>query len=41
MKTEIGIGILDVYSNELLTETISSIPEEYKENVFIVSNKNI
>lgn len=39
MKTEIGIGILDIYSNELLTETISSIPEEYKENIFIVSNK--
>lgn len=39
MKNEIGIGILDIYSDELLKETVSSIPEEYKQNLFIVSNK--
>lgn len=39
MKNEIGIGILDIHSDEVLKEIVSSIPEEYKQNLFIVSNK--
>lgn len=39
MKNEIGIGIVDLYSKEFLNSCISSIPEEYKENLLVVSNK--
>jgi hypothetical protein len=39
MKNETGIGILDIHSDELLEGAVSSISEEYKSNVFIVSNK--
>lgn len=39
MKNEIGIGIVDLYSKEFLNSCISSIPEEYKKNLWIVSNK--
>ena len=39
MKEEIGIGILDIHSDELLNSCISSIPSDYKENIWIVSNK--
>jgi len=39
MKNEIGIGIIDLYSEECLKSCISTIPEECKENLWIVSNK--
>jgi len=39
MKNEIGIGIIDLHSEEIFKNCISSIPEEYKENVWSVSNK--
>lgn len=39
MKNEIGIGILDLYSEEVLNSCVSSIPEEFKNNTWIVSNK--
>ena len=39
MKNEIGIGILDIYSDEDLTKCLSSIPDDMKNNVVIVSNK--
>jgi hypothetical protein len=37
MNNEIAIGILDVYDQEDLENCYSSIPDEYKNNVFIVS----
>jgi len=37
MNTEIAIGILDVYDQEDLENCYSSIPDQYKNNVFIVS----
>lgn len=37
MKNEIAIGILDVYEQEDVNLCYSSIPEEYKDNVFIAS----
>ena len=47
MKNEIGIGILDLYTEEDLEKCYDSIPEEYKQgsiespsNIFIVSNNN-
>jgi hypothetical protein len=40
MKNKIGIGILDIYNQELLDQCYSSIPEELKENVFITSVGN-
>jgi len=39
MKNEIGIGILDVHSNEMLEKCLKSIPEDLKESVLVVSNK--
>jgi hypothetical protein len=39
MKNEIGIGILDLFSREDLHECINSIPEDYKNNIVVVSNK--
>lgn len=40
MKNEIGIGILDLYSEDSLEACISSIPEEYSDNIWIASNKH-
>jgi len=38
MNDKIGIGILDVYSPDDLDKCYSSIPEELKSNVIVVSN---
>lgn len=38
MNDKIGIGILDVYSPEDLNNCYSSIPQELKDNVIVVSN---
>lgn len=38
MKNKIGIGILDIYTPEDLHKCYSSIPEELREDVFVVSN---
>jgi hypothetical protein len=38
-NNEIGIGIIDVYSDEDLQNCISSIPQEFKDNIVTVSNK--
>jgi hypothetical protein len=40
MNNKIGIGILDIYDQNLLDDCVSSIPEEFKENVFIASVSN-
>lgn len=34
----IGIGILDIYSQELLDNLLKSLPEDYKDNLYICSN---
>lgn len=39
MKNEIGIGIIDLHSDECLNSCVSSIPAEFKDNTWIVSNK--
>lgn len=39
MKNDIGIGIIDVHSTEMVEKCIKSIPENLKESIFIVSNK--
>lgn len=39
INKEIGIGIIDIYSDTDLTNCLSSIPEELKNNVIVVSNK--
>lgn len=39
MKNEIGIGIIDVYSDEDLENCKNSIPEEYKDQIVVVSNR--
>lgn len=39
MNKEIGIGILDIYNDKNFEKCYSSIPEEYKESVVIVSNR--
>jgi hypothetical protein len=38
MNKEIGIGILDLYTQEDLQNCWDSIPEQYKPHVFVVSN---
>lgn len=38
-NTEIGIGILDIYSDEDLQNCLTSIPDELKNNVVVVCNK--
>lgn len=40
MNNQIGIGILDVYKQELLDQLYSSIDPELKPNVFIASTTN-
>lgn len=40
MKNEIGIGIIDIYAQEDLESCYSSVPEELKENTFVVSATN-
>jgi hypothetical protein len=39
-KEEIGIGIIDIYDQEDLDICYGSIPDEYKDNVFVVSSTN-
>lgn len=39
MNKEIGIGILDIYNNDAFKQCYSSIPDEYKESIIVVSNK--
>ena len=38
INNEIGIGILDIYSDEDLQNCLSSIPDELKNNVVVVCN---
>lgn len=40
MKDKIGIGVLDIYNQDLLDQCYQSIPKELKENVFIASATN-
>jgi hypothetical protein len=40
MKEDIGIGIIDVYQQQNLDSCLESIPEDLKNNVYIVSNTN-
>jgi len=40
MNNEIGIGILDLYTEEDIQNCYNSIPQELHENVFVVSNNN-
>jgi len=37
MKNETGIGILDIYDQEDLESCYTSIPKDYKDNIFVVS----
>jgi hypothetical protein len=41
MNNEIGIGILDVYSEQDYEKCYNSIPEIYKNNIISVSNKTV
>jgi hypothetical protein len=40
MKDKIGIGILDIYNQDLLDQCYQSIPKELQKNVFIASTGN-
>jgi hypothetical protein len=40
LNEDIGIGIIDVYQQQNLDSCLESIPEDLKDNVYIVSNTN-
>lgn len=40
MKEDIGIGIIDIYQQQNLDSCLESIPDDLKNNIYIVSNTN-